>query len=455
MPTKAELQDQLNENQIQLRATRRNRNVAVAGVAALGLAVGFAGGVAVDNANRPSVAITRSADGTTAPATPDTASASGTPGPENNTAAQNYGKDAWSQNQSNWGPIVIDGVTRGYVMAPNPDKTLSVVDNSDGVGQGYIDARMPGNVPQAIALVLEPGITMPVRGESIYGGDTDVNRAFEGALKLELNTQRGVYVAQVCKAIQAVPGNEQDVTNPPQWQAQKITAEQAAKYWGRDAWSMDPSHWSQSQNGDNGMVLEPNPNGTNSVVEVTDGVGQAYWDANVKGQYKAIAVILQTGTQLPVRGFTGYYGVPAGMGEQEADFATKQAVNLEIQTQPGVYVVQVCKTEQAVPGAKASTETSASTSGVVFQATPEPTTVTTTSTPKPESTPISVWYSNLEYLGSRLSKLPDGGEKIKAGPVVTVKINGNEKIIYWNGVKVITQNGPATVKTGEATVYQK
>ncbi len=101
MPTKIELQDQLNESQSQLRTTRRNRNVAVTGVAALGLVVGFAGGVAVDNANRPSVAITRSADGTMAPATPDNTGASGTPGPENNSAAQNYGGDTWSKDSSN------------------------------------------------------------------------------------------------------------------------------------------------------------------------------------------------------------------------------------------------------------------------------------------------------------------------------------------------------------------
>lgn len=351
-------------------------------------------------------------------ATPRPSEAAGLVNPET-AIAQRYGKDAWSQNPENWSPIVIDGIVRGNVLKPNPDGTNSIVNNSDGVGQAYLDAKV-AEKHQAIALVLETGITMPLRGESIYFGDNDVNRAFEGALNLELQTQPQVYLAQVCEAKQAVPGNEQDLSNAPAWEAKKIDAQNAAKLFGRDVWSQNPENWNPTSDG-YGMVLKPNPDGTNSVVEMTDAVGQAYWDARVAGQHQAIAVTLQTGTQVPVRGVTAYYGVPQGMEQQVADYALRQAVNLEIETQPGVYAVQVCKTAQAVP----------------------------------ESANAS-WQDNIraEVNGTRLEELSDGGLKIKNGPVITIELDGNDKIVYWDGKKVMTQVGPGTIKTGEATVYE-
>lgn len=359
------------------------------------------------------------------------------------------GKDAYSKDVTNWAPIKgTDGKVIGGVMTPEPHGLNSIVEVK-GVAQAYLDAKVNGS-HKAIALVIPDGETFPVRGISVYPTDTDAKNAFDGALKLENETQPGVYVAEVCDTMQAVPENRQDLSNPAQWEAEKITAEEAAKRFGKDDWSKNPANWTLTPDG-YGSVLKVNPTGLNSVIFTDKAVAQAYWDAKVEGIHKAIALTLGVGVELPVRGATVYAGVPEGMENEAADYAFKQAINLEIDTQPGVFVGEICKTAQA------KTETAVSTDQPSATTQPEATTKPGSNpTPEPTTKPVDwrLGFEKAEKLTDRAKLLPDGGLKIVSGDAVKITIDKSEKIVYWDGTKVVTKVGPFTVSANEATIYK-
>lgn len=382
-----------------------------------------------------------------------------TPSPslENKISAAGFGKDAWSQDLSNWSPIFNNGVQTGEVLTPEPTGKNSVVTTLDGVGQAYWDARVSGD-HQAIGLVIAKNLTLPVRGISVYPNNGEdagahLERAFQGQVKLERDTQPNVCTLEVTNSIQAVAGNEQSVSQD-MWQAEKLTPQQAAAKFGRDAWSQNPDNWTSVDDGF-GMKLAVNPNGLNSTVLMDGAVGQAYWDANVAGEHQAIAGTLGVGVEAPVRGVTVYAGVPNGMEDGALGNAFAKAVNLEIKTQPEVYVVKVqksvCPTGEKTP----STDTQPS-----AQPTEQPTAApTTVPTEKPSQAPTGndlSWENNIkaEVPSDRLAQLPDGGLKIKDGSVLSISINANEKAVYWNGTKTVTVTGPATFKAGVASIYK-
>ena len=96
-------------------------------------------------------------------ATPSTGQASGTPRPSEAAGTSNpekigsfdispIGKDVWSGNIANWGPIKdTNGNAIGAVMTPEPHGLNSVVSTTDlTVGQGYWNAKVDGTY-QAIS----------------------------------------------------------------------------------------------------------------------------------------------------------------------------------------------------------------------------------------------------------------------------------------------------------------
>jgi len=357
--------------------------------------------------------------------------------------AGGYGEDAWSQNLANWGPIVIDGKTEGVVMNAEPTGRNSIVNTDMSVAQAYWDAKISeGKSNSAIGLVIAPNLTVPVRMVSEYplngeDGKAATQRAFEGQVTLEHQTQPGVCTLEITNSIHAVKGNEQTVSQD-MWQAEKLTPEQAAAKFGRDAWSKNSSNWTSVDEGF-GAKLTVNPDGTNSIVAMDGAVGQAYWDGSFTQEatngHQVTAGTLRPGVIAPVRGVTVYAGVPAGMEDAAAGNAFAKAVNLEInglgqpeRAQEGVYVVLVSKSD--CPAAEQPAQTNP---GATAAPTPESTAKPTVSpTAKPEATPNPTsWMLPFEKsLGDRAHPLAgfSNGLKIDLGKKVKVAITKGERI---------------------------
>jgi hypothetical protein len=357
-----------------------------------------------------------------------------------------------SENAGNWSTIIIDGIKRGEVLKPELTGIYSVVDTYQAVGQAYWDAKVSGE-HQAIGLVIAPDLTLPVRGISIYplaGEDsqTALQRAFDGQVTLEHQTQPNVCTLEITNSIQAVSGNEQTV-GQDMWQAEKLTPKQAAEKFGRDAWSQNPENWKIVDNGF-GVKLAVNPNGSNSIVEMNGAIGQAYWDAKVLGEHQAIAGTLGVGVIAPVRGITVYSGVPTGIENTAVGNAFAKAVNLEIGTQPGVYVVLVSKSDCPTGETTSHTNPSA-TAAPKAEATAMP---KASQTAKPEATPNPTnWMLPFEKsLGERAHPVKgfSNGLKIELGKKVKVTITKGERIDTPMG----SFNGPWGGYVTVATIWK-
>ncbi len=453
----------------QLKASTTSNRRRAGGVAAVtgaaGLAIGLLWGSGTIGISPSRAAATPSeAVGT---ATPRPTDAAGTVNPSETAESfdiqsilKSIRGDVYFKDSTNW-HLIADNGTPGAVMAPDSTGMNHVVSTlGNAVGQAYWDAKVAGE-HKAISLVLAPNVAMPVRGITewpVQPGQTSeqaTEAALQGQAALEASTQPNVCTLEVTDSAQAISGTKFDLSNPPQWEAKKISAEQAATLFGRDVWSMDASHWSKAPDG-YGMVLKPNPDGSNSMVEMTDAVGQAYWDAKVAGEHQAIAGTLAPGATAPVRGITVYDGVPQGMEDAVTTYAHKQAVNLEIDTQEGVWVIKVSKS--VCPVNTSTSATAEPTSVAVAKPTVRPATKPTAEqTAQPTAAPDwRITLENAEKLTDRGQLLSDGGLKIVYGDTaITVTIDGTEKLLYWDGAKNVKVEGPASRMINEGTVYKK
>jgi hypothetical protein len=272
--------------------------------------------------------------------------------------------------------------------------------------------------------------------------DQATQLAFDGQVKLEAGTQPKVCTMQVDESAQATA----DVVlgEAPQWEALKIPdAATAAKSFGRDAYSSNPDNWESVDNGF-GWKLKANKDGSNSIVEMTDldgrgAVGLTYWDVknNASNGHDVVAGVLAPHTMALVREVTVYAGVPKGMEKAVTDYAFKQALHLEFNTQLGVWVVKVTKTV-CPAGPMPIVEQNAA----VARATAEIANTT-------------LYQQFVDKLpAGTTSLLSDGGLKIKESTPQQITVPEGYRIIYWNGKTAITKDGPITVTTAEATMYK-
>jgi hypothetical protein len=278
------------------------------------------------------------------------------------------GEDAWSQDINHWSLIIDKPTGRivGAFLEPNPNGTASLIHTTDFlIVQTSLHANVAGEY-QSLVWTVRPDTTMLADGGSFYpiGNQTGPKAAeisFGQQLTTEKSIQPGVYVAEVCTGVQALPANKQDLSNPVEWPRVVLSINDVIKYYGvpGDGWTDKPNNWSYD-GVDNAWILATDPSGVQHVIQLNDpnydSIALVSWDVKTGTAFPRMPGIMETGTSMPVRGATVYGGIPKGLGKDAANYAFKQMLNNEIDgsvsndpkiAQPGVVVIQVCKTEQA------------------------------------------------------------------------------------------------------------
>jgi len=381
----------------------------------------------------------------------------------------------WALNFGNWSIVYGDNTTRypGAVMAVDTETgqahLVSTLNTSElqTTGQGYTDAMVPGNEQgnhQELSWVLAPDTYMPLKQITewpVQPGQTPesaTETALQGQAALEANKQPNVCTLEVTQSLQAIPENTQDLSNAPEWQPDtSLTPDQVAQRIGITGWAIDGSKWHKSTDGF-GYTLDVDPSGMSSVVDMQNAIGQAYVDnpnPDSNG-HNVTAVTLGDGTKAPIRQVTVYLFKDNGQNmspelkQQILDYAFKQHVMKELgyynanDAQLGVYVVKVPKT--ICPIERQSSPTSAPTQAEI-------TAKATAAATEVVNTP---WYKQFVDVlpAGTTSVLSDGGLKIKENSSKNITIPAGYEIIYWDGTKTVTKDGPVIVSTAEGTIYK-
>jgi len=252
MPTKLELENQLNDNKTALNASRRRANVATTAAVALGLTAALAGGaLLMNNASRPAAIVTTgempsltpSSLVTETPGTPKPSEAAGAPNPEwanpikiesAQAAATRFGADAYSKNPSNW-------EINEYGGAHLKETAKAVKVNTAGaVLEGWIKANMIG-ARDALTVVADSNVSVvEVNGGTLWDFGIDSRAGFAQVLgqvrAKEAIEQPDVLVVPLCADLQ--PINTTDV-----FVNRVESAKQAALMFGADEYSRNLNNW--------------------------------------------------------------------------------------------------------------------------------------------------------------------------------------------------------------------
>ena len=263
--------------------------------------------------------------------------------------AADTGTDEYSRSPANWKPILDRfGAAIGAHLLGDPSGGVHVLSSGSGyLVESSLGATGTGS-GHALRLVAARGIRLPVQDAAVYAmspgfGDNDArDAAASGSPPFD---NPGVPTGAVARVCRAGPVHHTGSSPGAPWTAQHITAQFAATTFGRDNWSRQSAHWHPAGDG-YGWALDAEPDGSYSLVEMVDAIGEGYWEVPVPGTSPQIGVTLGVGVELPVKAATVYYGVPDGLEVDALEAATRQLIEGPTAIE-GVYVLEICGPTEA------------------------------------------------------------------------------------------------------------